>query len=202
LGQTCGADLPADETLPELRARLARYVLCTELVASLHDPLPPQLETVRTAPAGPARAVCVRLARTWRVRRDLAESYARYADRTEQELGLTSVGFDLAQIRDCETFAAIERALQSAIEAAMLAGALDEPLAIAQRRQAGYWAAELAEVQARWALIVAAGSLLRAAAQVEADLRPARLSAIDILRADREGASPWCLFDTLHRDLE
>ncbi|HEU5369134.1 MAG TPA: PglZ domain-containing protein, partial [Ktedonobacterales bacterium] len=197
-----GVDLPPTETLEEWRVRLARHLLCTDLLASLRGPLPPQLVTLTVAPDERARAACLDLARTWRQRRDLDDSYARYASRVEGELGLGGIAFALEQLQGCETFAAIEHTLQTAVESALLAHPSDDLLALVQRRKSGYWSAHQPELAARWELVLVAARLLRVAGEIEAALKPTNRSAADLFRAYTEGEHPWCELDTFQRRLE
>ena len=78
-----GLEVAGDETPADLRARLARHVLATDLVAAWHGALPSHLATVKTAD-GQARAACLTVAGTWRLRRDLRDSYVAQAGQVEQ----------------------------------------------------------------------------------------------------------------------
>src|SRR5258707_4863870 len=139
LTDTFGLDLPPTETLEEWRTRLARHLLCTDLLATLHGSIPSQLASINVAPNERTRAACLDLVRTWRRLRDLDESYTHAASRIEQELKLSGIAFELEQIRDCETFAAIEYVLQTAVESALLANPSDALLTLVQHRKTGYW---------------------------------------------------------------
>ena len=194
--------LPPGETLEEWRVRLARHLLCTDLLASLRGPVPPQLASLSVAPDERSRAACLDLTRTWRRLRDLDESYSRSASRVEQELGLASISFPMEQIRECETFAALEQALQTAVESWLLARRSDDLLALAQQRKSGYWSIHLPEVAARWELVLIAAHLLGTAERIEAALTAGALSASEMFRAYTEGEQPWCELDTWQRSLE
>ncbi len=202
LTDTFGLDLPPTETLEEWRIRLARHLLGTDLLANLHGPIPSQLASISVAPSGRIRAACLDLVSTWRRLRDLDESYARAASRIEQELQLGSIEFKLEQIRDCETFAAIEDALQTAVESALLANPSDALLTFVQQRKTGYWSLHQPEIAARWELALVAAQLLHAARRIEAALKPFSLSASELFRAYTEGEHPWCELDTFQRRLE
>ena len=116
LGGAFGVSLSGNGSCDELRISLARHVLSTELLRSISGSLPQQLSSVKVAEEGAASEACVSLAHEWRNRRDLRESYAEHADRIEGELGLSRMSFELDQVEHCETFACVERALQTAIE--------------------------------------------------------------------------------------
>lgn len=197
-----GLELPPTETLEEWRTRLARHVLCTDLLASLHDPVPSHLATLNIAPDERTRAACLDLASTWRRLRDLDESYTRAANRIEGELGLSGITFELGQIRACETFAAIDHALQRAVESVLLANPSDDLLALVEQRRTGYWSMHLPEVAARWELVLVAAQLLRVAGRVEAALKASPLAASELFRAYTDGEHPWCELDTYQRRLE
>src|SRR5205823_5726038 len=62
-------ELPA-EALSKWRARLARHVLVTDLVAALKKQAPSSLSSVPVATSAGGIDACVRLARTWRNNRE------------------------------------------------------------------------------------------------------------------------------------
>ena len=181
LGRACGLDLAPDAAPPALRAALARHILTTECLARL-APLPDALATVAVATDPDARQACVTAAQTWRLRRDLAESYAAHANPAEAALGLADLGLTLDQLRDYQTFAATEAALQDAVEAALLGDASVELLDLARARQTGFWATHDQRILARWALAHAAGLTLHEARRVEGALKTAP--------SDPDGAAP------------
>ena len=83
LRSTFEADLPVTAPLPELRDRLARHVLMSDLVACLGSAVPPALASARVATSPAARDACMSLARTWRLRRDVRDSYVTAARKVE-----------------------------------------------------------------------------------------------------------------------
>ncbi|HEY7420358.1 MAG TPA: PglZ domain-containing protein [Ktedonobacteraceae bacterium] len=201
LGTAFGVTLPAEETPDDWRVLLARYVLSTDLLASLRD-VPVQLASINTAIDERACAACIDLARTWRRLGDLSESYIWHSNHVEQELGLRGMRFQVTQARDCETFAAIEEGLQVAIESALLTQVSNSLLELARRRQSSFWSRALPETQARWRLIEVAGHLLLIADQIETALKQSSLSAAELFSAYTEGEHPWCELDTNQRLLE
>jgi len=202
LTDTFGLDLLPSETLEEWRTRLARHLLCTDLLANLRGPIPFQLASISVAPNERTRVACLDLVRTWRRLSDLGESYTRAASRVEQEIKLGGIAFELEQIRDCETFADIEDALQKAVESALLTNPSDALLPFVQQRKTGYWSLHQPEIAARWELVLVAAQLLHAAGRIEAALKPFGLSASELFRAYTEGEHPWCELDTFQRRLE
>src|SRR4051812_17816912 len=68
-------DVPASATLADLRERLARHVLLTDLIAGLGQHVPASLSSVKVAASPGGADSCVRLARSWRNNRDARDSY-------------------------------------------------------------------------------------------------------------------------------
>lgn len=201
LGAEFGIELPAGAPLADLRDRLARHILGTELVVSIAGEPPSQLSSLKSAP-GPVTQSCVALARRWRVRTDLREIYAECAQKVEEELGLAKIDFSLDQIAEVETFPGIEKALQGHVERSLHDRATDELIDLIRRRQAGFWAERRPEVQARWMLIDGAAQLLREADRVEKELKTRGENVKQIITAYTDGDRPWCLLDTWHQQME
>jgi hypothetical protein len=214
LGEKFRVSLPPDATCDELRAALARHVLSTEFVRSIPEPLPSRLSSVNVAREESAVEACVSLAHQWRNRLDLKESYARHADRVEGELGVRQMDFALEQVRDCHTFAAVESALQTAIEEWALekgswtAGQHQDLRQVIEKRLQGFWASwpeRYEEIQPRWRLVQAAIEVIHTADDVEAGLKTLAGGPAEILERYAGGLSaedPWCELDTHHRRLE
>lgn len=213
LGEKFGASLSPDATCEELRAALARHVLSTEFVSSIPEPRPSRLSSVNVAQGEPAAEACLSVAHEWRNRLDLKESYARDADRVEGELGIRQMGFEMEQVRDCHTFAAVESALQTAIEEWTLetgswsAGQHRDLRGVISGRLQGFWASwpeRYEEIQPRWRLIQAAVEVIRTADSVEEGLKILDGGPTEILERYAGGLSeqePWCELDTHHRRL-
>jgi hypothetical protein len=208
LGAAFEVDLPGTESPAEMRARLARHILATDLLASLQGKIPAPLRTVKIASRPAMRQTCATLARTWRLRRDLRDSYVARATRVAQELGLAGVAFEPSCITDVETFLETERSLQRGVEARLLQAATGEMphlIDLAQSRQSSFWSENLPDVQAQWALIAVAGRLLVEAERIERELKSPAISAAsaaNLFAAYTEGDRPWCLLDTYHRHME
>ncbi|HET6574071.1 MAG TPA: hypothetical protein VFG68_10745, partial [Fimbriiglobus sp.] len=77
-------DLPEKSALPDLRDRLARHVLMTDLVAGLAGAVPAKLASVPVAETPVGVDHCTRLARTWRNDREARDSYVAAAQRVER----------------------------------------------------------------------------------------------------------------------
>lgn len=201
LGDYYGIELPS-APLDELRIQLARHMLCTDLLATLNAPVPAQLVSLRVATATNTREACCHLARRWRHDRELGDAYARYADQVERELDLASIPFSLDQIRDCDTFAAIEGAVEETAERAWIAQPSADLLGLSNARLRGFWVQRQPAMQARWSLIDSAGRLLLRSADIETALKQNGLLAESLIRNYIGGDDPWCELDTWHRELE
>lgn len=216
LGTVYECELPDTAPLAGTRTMLAHHVLRTEFAACVHGGLPPRLASLKVASGAAAREACVALARAWRNRHDLRESYADHAGRVESELALDGAGLSLDGVSACETFAGLETLLQEAIEQASVAERtepLDEQAAhwrdVIERRLGNFWSVwpdRYPEVQARWLLVQTALDLLVMADRIEADLKrfddgpAAFLERYTGQEAGQE--APWCLLDTHQRHLE
>lgn len=205
-------EMPEHASLSEMRARLARHVLLTEFVSALGDAVPSSLRSVKVASVPSAIGACVGLARTWRLRRDVRDSYAATAKQVEQAFGPLSLVIsplwletkDNGQwtIDQFETFLATERALIRHLEHALLETADGKLLALAQSRLSRFWSEVTPAIQAHWALLAAVAETLLAADRVARALKKAPTTVSGLVRAYAEGDAPWCLLDTHHRHME
>lgn len=83
--------LSANGALAASRTQMARHVLLTDLLTGLGAAIPSSLASVTVATEPSAMAACVSLARIWRLRRDVRESYDAAAQQIEQALGPLSI---------------------------------------------------------------------------------------------------------------
>src|SRR5205807_140787 len=158
--------------------------------------------TVKTAARPSAREACMAVARTWRLRRDLTESYAAHTNHVEKEFGLAAMHFTREQIASGETFQVLERKLQELVKRELLAKATETLVGLAGTRRSSFWAEYLPEVQAEWALIMAAGQVLLEADRIEQALKTATHDAGAIFHEYTTGDHPCCLLDTCYRRME
>lgn len=196
------AGLRDADGLDVTRARLARHILTADLLAGLHDEIPPQLSALKPATNPVAREACVALANTWRLRRDLRDRYVAHAQRVEQEIGVPALSVQPDQIAGVETFLSLERALQHLVEVALLAQPREQLLELARTRQSSFWSELLPDMQAQWALIAAAGQVLLEADRISLELKSTAGDAAALLAAYTADERPWCLLDTYHRHME
>ena len=204
--------VPQHASLTDIRETLGRHVLLTDLVTALGDGVPSSLATVKVATTRNAVEGCVSVARHWRLRRDVRESYVSAAKRVEQSLGPLSSVISPAlletqangqrSIDSLETFLALERALMQHVEHALLASADETLLALAQSRLSRFWADVTPAIQAHWALLAAVAATLLEADRVAKALKKAPTTVPGLVRAYAEGEAPWCLLDTHHRHME
>lgn len=214
LGSAFAIFLSEDTSCEELRVALARHVLSTEFVRTISGPVPPELSSVNVAEEESAAEACAALAYEWRNRRDLRESYAEHADRVEEELGVSRLRLGMEQVKNCETFAAAELALQAAIEewALETAGWTPEQhrdlRALISRRLQGFWASwpeRYTRMHPRWLLIESAVEVIQTSSRIETDLKALDGKPEEILQCyagDLSTEEPWCELDTHHRRLE
>jgi hypothetical protein len=202
LGTSFGVDLPEGTNLPDARERLARHVLMADLVAGLGDAVPPPLKSVKVPKTPAAAHACAGLARAWRLRRDVRDSYVTASNKVEQEFSLSQVVFEPEKIVEIETFLAVERALLRHVENAVLESPTPALLDLARSRQSRFWSDVEPAIQAHWALVAAAADVLLEAERVATALKKAPAAVPGMIKAYAEGASPWCLLDTCHRLME
>jgi hypothetical protein len=202
LQSTVEIDIPDILPLSELRNRLARHILLTDLVAGLGEKSPASLSSLKVATSPGARAACKELARNWRMRRDLRDSYVTASQSVEEKSHLAQSQFDSAAITEVETFACLERALLRSVEAALQGGATGNLLDLATSRQSRFWAEVTPAIQAQWALLASVAQVLLEADRVAQALKDAPKTVLGLVQSYAEGDSPWCLLDTHHRHLE
>ena len=196
-------ELEAHSSLADWRVKLGRHVLVTDLVNSLADQVPPSLGSVGVAHSSGGVDACVRLARTWRDSRQHRESYVALASKTEQDFALGQLDLPVKPLTGNETFRCVENRLLTHVEKELLEKPTTELLQLAGRRLSCFWADVEPKIQARWALILAAAEVLRAANRVGQELKKAPTSVPALVRAYADDDyQPWCLLDTHHRHME
>ncbi len=195
-------ELPAKAPLSEARDRFARHVLLTDLVAGLGDSVPTSFTSVKVATVLSGIDLCVTLARNWRLRRDVRDSYVAAACKIENDYSLFSLDFNPTRLPELETFLALERALLNYIEKALLEGPTENLLKLAESRLSRFWADVMPAIQAHWALIATAAEVLLGADRLTKALKKPPISVPALVEEYAENDSPWCLLDTHHRHLE
>jgi hypothetical protein len=201
LHNTFEVDLPAQPTLANIRERLTRHVLMTDLVVGLGNKVPSSLASIKTADSPAAIASCTSLARSWRLRRDVRECYITASQKVEQDFSLAKLDFDSTKIVAIETFLAVERALLRHVEESLLEKPTDGLLTLAKSRLPSFWSEAMPSVQAHWALIAAIAEVLLEADRMEKSLKKPPTTIPALVKAYAEGDSPWCLLDSHHRHM-
>lgn len=195
-------DMPEGAALTELRQRLARHVLITDLVVGLGENLPPALDSI-TTPATPVCSdACLALTRAWRLRRDRRESYVAAAAQVESEFRLAGEYYEPNRIAEMETFQALEDALLQHAEERLLEAADGEILTLAESRLGRFWCDARPTLQARWALISSIAEVLLEADRVAETMKQAPASLADLVKHYAEEPSALCRLDTHHRHME
>ena len=142
--------------------------------------MPSPLGSVAVATSPIGRDLCQTVARNWRLRRDVRDSYVAASTKVEQSLGpLSLVLGPVFESRDHgpwttdfpETFLSCERALLRHVEQGLLSQPTADLLTLAESRLSRFWADVLPGIQARWALIAAAAEVLLEADRVSKSLK-------------------------------
>ena len=196
-------ELPSgEESNPEdLRQRFARFVLTTELLNTLAQ-RPTVLASVNIPSSKACLEACIRLAETWRSRRELGGGYRSLSERVSQDLGLSRMQLSPILLQNIETFLESDKSLQSAVATEMHQVAKEDLVQIARQRQEGFWSIQIPEVKARWELIAAAGELLLEAQRIESELKLLPESSRAFFDAYASGEHPWLLLDTAQRRMD
>jgi len=202
LGREFDFKAPENAALDDVRHRLARHILLTDLIVGLGQAVPSRLTSAAVAPTATGREACAALAKAWRLRRDTRESYVAAARRVEQEFSLDSEEFHPKAIVDLETFPVIEQALLRHAEKRLLEATDGEVLTLAESRAKRFWCDAEPQFQARWALVASAAEVLLEAQRVEQALKKAPGSLTGLIKEYAQAPSPWCLLDTCHRNME
>jgi hypothetical protein len=202
LGNSFDLDLSGQTAPADVRDRLARHILLTELIHGLGDAVPSSMASVPIAASSGGIDACVRLARTWRGQRDYRDSYVAAANNLEQDFHLNPQQFDADRIGEIETCLVAERSLLRHVEEKLLASANADLLELAQSRQSRFWSAVMPTVQAHWALIASAAEVLLEADRVAKALKKPPATIPTLIKTYAEGESAWCLLDTYHRHME
>jgi len=197
-----GFDAPDRTGLTDVRQRLARHILMTDLISGLGDAVPSKLTSVPVSSTPASTDACKALAKEWRLRRDTRESYVAAARQVEQDFGLSALELDPKAIEEVETFPAIEKVLLHHAEARLLKKTDGEILMLAESRLSRFWCDVEPRLQARWALIASAAEVLLEADRVEQALKKAPASVTGMIKEYAEGTESWCLLDTHHRHME
>ena len=204
LTELLGVEFSVEQGPRGLRAQLARQILLTDLREALGEEIPSSFQTIALAERAVARQTAVDLARLWRNRQDLVDSYRQWAAQIQVEIGLSSMYLSLDALFRTETFLAAERMLQTKVERALEKQASTSLVEQARHRRQGFWSSQEPTVKTRWDVIVDAGDVLLGANRVRRVLKGTTWSADALLSRYAYGPDedPWCRMDTAQRHLE
>lgn len=202
LGSAFEVELDALSAPSVMRLSLARHLLATEFITSLHDEIPNALTSIHTAQNEAARQSVTKLVELWRHRSDLRDSYAALAAKVEEELRLGGMDFTPTQIEGSQTFLATELMLCALVAEKLLVQPAVELVELARDRQSSFWSEHLPDVQSQWALIVVTGQVLVEAARLDVELKSTTLTATGMIGAYTADEQPWCMLDTHYRHME
>lgn len=196
-----GAEIRED-TPETCRGELARYVLMSALLANLDNYVPEMLSRVPHARSTKDQQACAQLVYEWQMRRDLQKSYATWARKIEQALGIGEYRLELSQIEDIHTFQGIDQAVLSLVEQALLTQSTDDLEEIARKREQGFWAEMVPTTKARWRLVATIAAFLNLGQAIETTMKGRNFTAGEIAAHYTDKDQPWCQLDTLYRYVE
>lgn len=189
------------EPLSKARSSLARQALCAELLESIGGATPESIKVLLTLNVGSQRKRSAALARDWRSRRHLADSYSDFAATIEKSLHLDSIDFSDEALAKIRTFESIERRLLRHVAQRLTLNNDETALAIAENRKKGFWADVRTDLLAEWTLVAQAAELIQTAHEIESGLdKPMQFD--EIVERYTRNDNPWSELDTLHRRLE
>ncbi len=197
-----GANLRTPVEPDGLRAEFARYILATDFLVGIGGESPAEFAGIRLPEKPAAKDACVTLAKLWRLRRDLRESYVNHAVRVEAKLRVSELSLDIDRLSGTETFLVAERGLQKLVARALLEGPSEGHVDLARRRQSAFWSEQVPDVQAEWALVAAAGQVLLESDRVRNVVASWHGNAEELLREYAMDERPLSLLDTAYRHME
>jgi len=205
LGGALDVALTAGDDLASLRAVLGRHLLVTEFLTGLDGEIPTALQTIPLPRSKTARQAAAQIAQTWRLRRDLTESYVQTSDKVQAEMGLGKLPWTIETLHASETFSRTEEVLQTLIEKSLAEKPSKDLLDLASQRLSGFWAGQQPEIKLRWQLIVNAGQVILLAEKINQALKndpPAATLFKKYVGENVGDKNAWCRLDTVQRKLE
>ncbi|MDD5368832.1 MAG: PglZ domain-containing protein [Anaerolineaceae bacterium] len=194
---------PVGKLAADHRKSLARFIIVSDLLYHLPEPLPAALISVAAATKPANREACAGLAQTWRNRRDICNSYRRWAGLIESEIHLKDLVFTRQQLSQVETFLDLEKRLVELFTTEFIEGAEESLVAFAEEHQSTFWPEQCTELQTQWALIASAGRVLLQGRRIEKALKASpNCTATELTKSYVQEDEPWCLLDTYHRNME
>jgi hypothetical protein len=136
------------------------------------------------------------------MRRDLQSTYLTNAKVIEQQLMVPSIEIDLEIASNCETFQCVDDKLRILASRSILSNTGSPIDEIILKRQQGFWSAALPEFQSRWAFLASLAKLKSEVDRISHEFKNNKLSAATIAQKYIDATMPWCVIDTLHRNVE
>lgn len=161
-----GLDLVADSPLSKLRAITLRYVLAGEFRLDLSCNAPASLESTAKPPSKNEESAVREIAR--RLRTGHADTYAAFADRVEQELGLKNAKLPAGALGGIDTFRFEERMLLKHAGDLIASGKFDVALGLVAEREQCFWLGRDVARKAQWEAARRMAELGNATVQVKA----------------------------------
>lgn len=199
--RSLGTSLSSELSLSVIRENVARAVLTTSFLAELEGDVPPALSGVKMPIQAQHREECKTIAKKWRMRSDLRKSFISFAQQIDQELNLRTIPFTFEQMASSEIFPTFEKRLQALVEEKMLHGASDDLISLSEAHESSFWSHTEGEIVTRWSLIIVAGRLLHELDRISTEMKAVKLSAHDLIERYSSGDRPWCIIDSLYRNL-
>ena len=194
-----GLPVEAGTSVPDARARVARYVLVGEFRSDLGC-APPESAAMVPEPSSRERVEAVRRVAE-RLRSTAADSYVELAVRVEEDLALASAGLDAAALGSIDTFRFEERALLGYCGRLVGDRRYAEALEIVDARRRSFWVDREVPRQAQWECCRLLAELGLRSEEIAPDLAGMGTDAGRWIEAyAREDG--WHLADLAHRRLE
>jgi len=194
--------LNADKQPIEIRQSLRRHILAADYLLTCFQVVPPSLRSVTLPTNSLCRTACIDIARKWRMRRDLQSNYLTNAKVIEQQLMVASIEIELDVANNCETFQYVDDQLRILTARSILSNTGSSVTEIILKRQQGFWSAALPEFQSRWSLLASLARLKSEVDRISQEFKNDKLSAATIAQHYIDATTPWCVIDTLHRNVE
>jgi hypothetical protein len=198
-----GLDLVPDSPPAKLRAIVLRFVLAGEFRLDLLCGPPSSLDGVSKPTTKDEEGAVRELAR--RLRTGHPDTYASFADRVEEELGLKNANLPPGSLGSIDTFRFEERELLRHAGDLIATGQFSTALEVVQVREHSFWLDRDVGRKAQWEATkrMAEVGALAAGVIAGADGTKESVNAwVDAYVGDRTGADGWYSLDLAQRRLE
>jgi len=201
LNEGLDAQIPNDLMLIDVRKRLGRHVLVSE-IAHVLGALPGSLASVPAAVTPAGRTACAQVASRWRGTTTAGDAYAAEAVAIDDQLSLTAQSWSAAHARQVQGLKSAAIAFIEQVERGLVSEPSESLLQAAVANREGFWAEQDPVLSQRWALVHAAGQVISRTLQQELALTAGVIDAAGFVAKYTTGEQPWCLTDTHQRIME